>query len=81
MASVSSVGKAQKFQFKMKTNFSTEARINFGELPETPAKVMSLQKLHISGHIETINILKKATLPSAKVSFQSHPSAPSFQTI
>ena len=58
MASVSSVGKAQKFQFKFKTNLSTEARINFGKLPETPAKAISLQNLHISGHIETTNIKK-----------------------
>ena len=60
MASVSSVGKAQKFQFKMKTqtcrNLITEARINFGKQTETPAKAISLQNLHISGHIETINI-------------------------
>ena len=45
----------------------TEARINFGKLPETPAKAISLQNLHISGHIETINI-KKATLPLIEVS-------------
>ena len=66
MASVSSVFRAQKFQFKIKTNLSTEARIklNFGKLPETTAKVtaktISLQNLHISGHIEihVINIKK-----------------------
>ena len=56
MASVSPVGKAQKFQFQIKTNLSFEARINFGKLPETPVKAISLQNLHISGHIETINI-------------------------
>ena len=39
MANVSSVFKTQKFQFKIKTNLSTEARINFGKLPETTAKV------------------------------------------
>ena len=38
------------------TNLGTEARIKFGKLPETPAKAISLQNLHISGHIETINI-------------------------
>ena len=77
MASVSSVFKAQKFQFKIKTNLSTEARIklNFGKLHETTAKVtaktISLQNLHISGHIEIINI-KKAILPLVGVkSFQS----------
>ena len=59
MASVSSVGKAKKSQFKFKTqNLSTEARINFGKLPETPYKAISLQNLHISGHSETINIKK-----------------------
>ena len=76
MASVPSVFKAQKFQFKIKTNLNTEARIklNFGKLPETTAKVtaktISLQNLHISGHIETINI-KKAILPLVEVEFQS----------
>ena len=58
MASVLSVGKAQKFQFKIKTNLSFEARINFGKLPETPVTAISLQNLHISGHIETINVKK-----------------------
>ena len=76
MASVSSVFKAQKFQFKIKTNLSTEARIklNFGKVPETTAEVtaktISLQNLHISGNIETINI-KKAILPLDEVKFQS----------
>ena len=37
-------------------NSSTEAWINFGKLPETPAEAISLQNLHISGHIETMNI-------------------------
>ena len=55
MASVSSVRKAEKFQFKIKTNLRFEARINFGKLPETPVKAISPQNLHISGHIETIN--------------------------
>ena len=45
-------------------------RINFGKLPETPAKTISLQNLQFSGHIETINI-KKASLPLVEVSFQS----------
>ena len=41
MASVSSFGNAQKFQFKIKTNLSFEARINsFGKLPETPVKAI-----------------------------------------
>ena len=53
-----SVGKAEKFLFKIKTNLSFEARINFGKLPETPVKVISFQNLHISGHIETISIKK-----------------------
>ena len=38
------------------TNLSTEARINFGKLPESPAKAISLQNLHSQGHIETVNI-------------------------
>ena len=80
MASVSSVGKAQNFSLKSKHKLElTEARINFCKLPETPAKAILLQNLHISGHIETINI-KKATLPLIEVSFQSLPSASSFQT-
>ena len=60
MASVSSVFKAQKFQFKIKTNLTAEARIklNFGKLTGTTAKTISLQNLHISGNIETINIKK-----------------------
>ena len=81
MASVSSVFKAQKFQFKIKTNLSAKARIklNFGKLPGTTAKTISLQNLHISGNIETINI-KKITLPLVELSFQSLLSVPSFQT-
>ena len=55
---VSSVCKAPKFQFKIKTNLSFEARINFGKLPETSVKAISLQNLHISEHIETMNIKK-----------------------
>ena len=72
MASVSSVGKAQKFQFKIKTNLSFEARINFGKLPETPVKAISLQNLHISGHIETINI-KKGYVPFSRNEFSVSP--------
>ena len=55
---MASVGKAKKFQFKIKSNLIAEARINFGKLPEPPAKAISLQNFHISGHIETINIKK-----------------------
>ena len=49
MASVSSVSN---------TNLSTEARINFGKLSETPERAISLQNWHISGQIEAINIEK-----------------------
>ena len=72
MASVSSVGKALKFQFKIKTNLNFEARINFGKLPETPVKAISLQNLHISGHIETINI-KKGSVTFSRNEFSVSP--------
>ena len=74
MASVSSVFKAQKFQFKIKTNLSTDAsiKLNFGKLPKTTAKVTaktnSLQNLHISGRIELINIKKAFNFSRSEVS-------------
>ena len=72
MASISSVGKTQTFQFKIKIDLSTEARINFGKLPETPTKAISLQNLHSSGHMETTNI-KKGYVTFSRSEFSVYP--------
>ena len=65
MASVSSVSN---------TNLSTEARINFGKLSETPERAISLQ-IYTFQDTSRQSTLKKATLPLVEVSFQSLPSA------
>ena len=54
---------------------STKARINFGKLPETPAKAISLVQLHISGHIVTIDI-KRGYVTFSQSEFSFSPVGP-----
>ena len=63
------------------TNLSIEARINFGKLPETPAKAILLQNLHISGQIERLaeyemiitNSALRASLVQFIISYSARP--------
>ena len=76
---VLSVGKVKKFQFKIKTNLSFEARI----ILKSYLKLQSRQfryKIYTFQDASRQSTLKKATLPLVEMSFQSLPSAASFQT-
>ena len=80
MESVSSVGTAKKFQFKIKTQTWV---LKPGLILESYLKLQPRQfryKIYTFQDTSRQLTLKEATLPLVEVSFQSLPSASSFQT-